>query len=272
MADFSEFFSQQQNTAPVSKAQANFNVYASSNTVSPVSDLDRKISSLQYEAAKELRSKIDNPQILEFIYSQLPTESMSESDMSAFTNEYTQIKQQVAAASMAEANKAAGQDLDNLVSRGVISQESANRQKLKNKAAVNAVVSIVNKKLDAARIGMARSKYFSDASTGLKTAEITGNIDEQARDIYSSVVSRALSNITHRQGLEANNANRVLDAQLQSNLNKAEANTELIGGLTELAAPLISKLVNSWGGSNTSMYGQGGYEGLGIGNPESYGG
>lgn len=270
MADFSEFFSQQEKgSAPLPGRSVPGYSTGESLSSFEVSEIEQKISELQLNVASDLRGKIDDPNILDFIYQSLPSENMSQSDMSRFTKEYTVIKQQVAAVGMEQSNMAMGQQIDDLVARGVISQETADKQKMKNTAAINAVTKIYNKRLDAARISMARGEFFNDAQSGLNSASITSKVDETNRQIYNSVVRQALSTLTHRQGLEANLANQSLNASLQADLSNAESNNELISGLAELATPLVQGLFDK-APTTTSQYNWGGYEGIGIGNPSSY--
>lgn len=225
----------------------------SPETIAPgsVSDTEKKISQIQFESARDLRSKIDDPRILEFIYSSLPADRMSEADQQRFTQEFSEIKQRVATIGLQESNRAMGQELDDLVARGVLSPQAATKQRIKNEAAVNAVISIYNKKLDAARIGMARGEFFKQAGERMGGASLVSQVNQRNREIYNNVVSGALSNLSHRQGVESNIANRQLSAALQGDIGKSEARGELISGLTELAAPAISQAIKNWNTGNT---------------------
>jgi hypothetical protein len=236
-----------------------------------VSDTEKKVSQVQLRALSELRSKIEDPRILDFIYSSLPANRMSKEDQRRFTNEFSEIKQRVASIGLQESNRAMGQELNDLVARGVISSEAATKQRIKNEAAVNAVMNIYNKKMDAARIGMARGEFFKQAGEGMESASLVSSINQKNKEIYNNVVSTALNNLTHRQGLESNIANRQADATLMSNLNKTEAKSDLIGGLTQLAAPSISQAIKNWNASSTATSFAGNNE-WGLPDQINYGG
>jgi len=174
--------------------------------------VEKKIANFQLESARSLREKIDDPRILQTIYQQLPDTKMSAEDRAAFTEEYAQIKQRVAAMSAEQSNRAMGEELDSLVSRGVLSQEAADKQRIKNEAAVNAVLKIYNKKLDAARIGMARGQYLRDSELGIKNASAINEVDQRNRQIYNGVIQQALQNMERRQNVESYIDNKVADA------------------------------------------------------------
>lgn len=191
-------------------------------TYPAASEMEQRISKYQLEAARGLREKIDDPRILEDIYRMLPETKMSEADRAAFTNEFAHIKQQVATVGLNQAGQAMGQKLDDMVARGAMSQDEADRQRLKNEAAINAVMSIYNKKLDAARIGMARGQYLKNAQAGLQVGSAIQQVDQANRSIYNAVISQALQNLERRQAGQLGVQMGVEKANLANDMNTGE--------------------------------------------------
>lgn len=209
------------------------------------SEIEQKISSYQLEVARNLSSKIADPKVMESIYALLPATRMSMADRTKFTEEYTDIKKRVATASLEQSNKAFGMNLDDMVSRGVVSQEFADKQKMKNEAAVNTVISMYNKKLDAARIGMARDQYFKSSQAGLQTAGYIADIDNRNQQIYNGVISQALANLTSKETAGINYSGSLANAALHNQQLINQGNLNFSHDMANLAAHNINSVFDS---------------------------
>jgi hypothetical protein len=152
----------------------------------------KQIAKYQLQIAREMAGKMDDPRTKEAIYKLLPEADMSETDRSRFTEEYTDIKKEVAATGMQQVNQAVGRDLDELVRKGVISSEQAERQRMKNDANVSAVLSVINKRLDASRIRMARQEYIKKGMSGIEGASALAEVDESYRRAFNAAVGSGL--------------------------------------------------------------------------------
>lgn len=214
----------------------------------PPNPVESEIAKLQLNIARGLREQIDDPRVLESIYNQLPDTKMSEADRSAFTKEYTEIKKQVASVGAEQSKSAMGEKLDNLVSRGVMSQEAADKQQMKNNAAVNAVIKIYNKKLDAAQIGMSRSQYFRDANAGMAASSSISQVDSQSRRIYNDVINQAMNNMQRRRGYQLEFEHKKSDAKVINEQFIADTRYDFNSSLMQSLIPYGSGSGSGGGG------------------------
>lgn len=155
--------------------------------------IEEEIAKMQLDIARKMKAQVDDPRIMQDIYKLLPEANMSPDDRTKFANEYTEIKKEVIATGMEQTNQAFGEKLDDLVSRGVMSQEQADRQRVKNESAINAITSIIGNRLDASQISAARNYFFKKGATNLLSASAIATVDQRARDIFTSAVKGGLS-------------------------------------------------------------------------------
>ena len=214
----------------------------------------------QLETAREMQSKVNDPAVMEMVYKNLPTKNMMGADRARFATEYADIKKRIKTSGMTQANRAAGENLDSLVSRGVISSEFANKQKLKNQAATNAVIKIYNQKIDAEKRRVSRAQFMQDQATGLNAAGVAAEIDATNQAIYNNTISSALSNISAKETAEAQRHGAAANAQLQMTMARRSANTEFGWNMADAASGVIGGLggVDGVVDSIGSLFGGGG--------------
>jgi len=167
----------------------------------PITAAERALARMQLDVASSLRSQIQDPAIVEAIYANLPEQSMDEEARNRFTQEYAEIKQGVNSMAMQLANDAMGQNLDDMVARGVMTGDQAARQRIESEAAMAAITKIWNKRLDASRSGLARQAFMTEQQSGLGIAGAIGNMDMNNRRLYQGAVTSYLDSVSRRSEL-----------------------------------------------------------------------
>ncbi len=161
--------------------------------------IEMEMARIQLKIARDLKEQIGDPKIMQEIFRLLPAEKMSAEDRAAFTDEYAQISQTIASTSLQQSSQAMGQDIQSLVDRGVIGQDTADRMRAKNESAISSVESILNKKLEANRIGMARGQFISKQSRNMSTAGLLAQVDDNTKRMFNVVSQNALSSLSKRR-------------------------------------------------------------------------
>jgi hypothetical protein len=199
---------------------------------------EREWASRQLELARGLRERVNDPTLMEEIFRNLPEMEMSPADRAILTAEYAEIKGEIAQIGADQANMAYGQSIDDLVARGVMDPEQANRQRIENQAAVNATMSIYNKKLEASRLAMARAEYIKSAGKKLTTASIFANVDSMNKNLYMSagqnILNTELKERRMRLGLET----AVGSANTQADIAQDRLYSDLGWGLAEIGSEI----------------------------------
>jgi hypothetical protein len=202
---------------------------------------EREWASQQLELFRNLRQRVSDPVLMQEIIKNLPEMDMSPADRALLTAEYAEIKGEIAQIGADQANMAFGQNIDDLVARGVMDSEQANRLRIENQAAVNATMSIYEKKLEASRIAMARNEYIRSAKSGLTTSSIFANVDSTNKALYMSagqgLLNRELKEKRMRLGIDTavNTQADIAQNQLYSDLGwgMLEIGSEIYGAKQE---------------------------------------
>lgn len=200
---------------------------------------EKEISRKQLEIARALKDRVDNPSIAEEIYRNLPEMNMSNRDRAAFTSEFTRIKQDVVKAGMTIANQAYGQNIDSMVERGAMSPEHAARVKAENSAAVGAMAKIYNKKIDAARYGMARNAFIGKGKQGLATSSAIAQVDSVNKNLYQSTISQGLKYHQKERAAKAGFGLDVAGQNFRNDLSTQQLKTQFGTGLLDVGTRLI---------------------------------
>jgi hypothetical protein len=195
--------------------------------------VETEMVKLQLDNSIRLLGTIQDPALKEEILSMLPVASMSESDRKRFDTFYTSVKKQQASIATNQASKATGQDIDSMVERGALSSEAAQQMKLRNQAAMTAILKVYNKRAEASQIARSRQAYVNDASMGLSTADILTKVDEANQSLFRQATESGLNYFESRRenitGLE--NAVAKANAGVEIASNEAQADL-VVGGLT----------------------------------------
>ena len=199
---------------------------------------EREWASRQLELARGLRERVNDPTLMEEIYRNLPEMEMSPADRSLLTAEYAEIKGEIAQIGADQANMAFGQSIDDLVARGVMDSEQANRIRIENQAAVNATMSIYNKKLDASRIAMARSEYIKSAGQGLTTASIFANVDSMNKRLYIGAGQNILGTELKEKRMRLGIDTAVSSANTQADIARNRLYSDMGWGLLEIGSEI----------------------------------
>ncbi len=184
------------------------------------SPIEKQISKMQLDVAEQLSDKINDPQIMRDIYSQLPETQMSQADRMRFTQQFSKIEGQIAEMSIREGGRAMGMNIDRMVEKGQISEDSGNQMRRRNEAAINATTKIALKKMEASGIAMARGQYLKDAQSGLRTAGTIADVHNRNKQIYNSAITQGLNNLNRRQGFGLNLSSQVAGANTKNELFK----------------------------------------------------
>lgn len=147
---------------------------------SPVAE---QLAKDQLATAAKLAQEANDPRVAATIYSLLPADNMGPQDFSRYEKQFTEIKKGVTDVALRESEKMAGMTLQSLVERGVISPEQAKRQKIENKAKVDAIANIAKKRLEAGEEQMARDSWVRRGSEGLQTAGMLAREQAGKRDL-----------------------------------------------------------------------------------------
>jgi len=162
-------------------------------TYPEVTETEKEIASMQLNIVEQLQTRIGDPAVKELIYSSLPHTDMNEKDLAKYTMEFANIKKEVTEAGVDLASKSYGRNIDQMVARGQIRKETADQMKIENQAAVSAMKSVYNKKLEANRISMARNYFINKGKLGLQTAGVVASVDSMNKRLYADSLS-GLSN------------------------------------------------------------------------------
>ena len=180
--------------------------------------IEEKIAKFQYDSAVELSTAINDPRVMETILSQLPEEDMDQETLNMFAGSVAENKATLGEMGLRLQEQAMGQKLDDLVDRGVMTSEQAQRQKVKTTAAVNAVIRIHGKKLEAFGKKAALSYGMKKNQVGMGNASLIGEVDSRNRAIYNRTISTALNNMTRKKGASVQNATRVAYANMKGDM------------------------------------------------------
>ncbi len=172
--------------------------YTAINT--PKSILETEYASVFLSMAKTLSQEADDPRVKEDIYKMLPASSMNSEDRAKFTSEFAVIKKEIANYGMNQSAQAFGKNIDKQVAKGTLSQKTADKMKTENTAALNSVMSIYNKRLDATRIQMARNEYFKKGSQKLDTAGLISNVDNANKSVLNAAVNTGINYYSTERG------------------------------------------------------------------------
>jgi len=210
---------------------------------------EQEIAKMQLEVARKLREQVDDPTVMQEIYKLLPEENMSAIDRMQFAKEYADIKKQIFATGAQMANEAVGERLEDLVSRGVISPEQAQRQREANEMEIGATLSTMGKRLDAAQIRMARTDWMKKGSLGIGGAGILAQIDQNARSLFNQAVSGGLAAGISRRKSDLNLQSILARSNMQTGIEMAAARTNFgltfLGGAGKMGVSAMSNMGSS---------------------------
>lgn len=185
--------------------------------------IEKEMASFQLKTALELKERIDDPKILQDIFKLLPETKMSAEDRARFTSEYADITKRVTLQNMEQGKMAMGETLDSLVERGVMTQKQADNQRIQNEARINAMMSVLSKRLEASRIGMARNTWLQEQQGNAGMASTIAKVDQTNRSMLNATLESGLNYFANRDqnvtGLQA----KVNSANLQNFLGTSES-------------------------------------------------
>lgn len=162
--------------------------------------IEIEMASMQLEMARELKAKIDDPTLMRDIYRLLPETKMSADDRARFTEEYADITKQVTLSNMNQAKQAAGQNIDDMVEKGQMTQKQGDRQRIENDARINAMMSVLGKKMEASRIGLARNTWLQDQSSNIRSASAIASVDQANKSLLNATLQGGLNYFQKRAG------------------------------------------------------------------------
>lgn len=198
--------------------------------------IEQEIVKLQLELAGRLRDKVNDPQLMKDIYSLLPEDKMSEEDRMRFTQEYAKISEDATLAAMGEAGKAMGRDIDELVDKGILTEKQGNEQRIENEARIRAMMSVLQKRLDASRIGFARNAWLKEQKSNLNEASVIANVDQTNRNLLNETVQSGLGYFQKRNAGEFNLQSSVNEANIKNYLSAEDTKSSFRSGIFKAAA------------------------------------
>ena len=199
------------------------------------SAIEQEVTKLQLQVARKLSKQISDPTIKQDIYKLLPETKMSAADRNAYTQEFAQIKQEMGVAALQQGEMALGQQLDDLVDRGAMSSEAAEKQKAQNKAAINAMANIWNKKADAARILMVRNQWTREQGQNLMAASSLADIDQGAKNLFNQVTGSALNYFNQRRQNVLGLQSAIANANTQMDIEASQTKQDFVMGTAMMA-------------------------------------
>jgi len=195
--------------------------------------IEQEIAKIQLDMAKDLYEKVKDPTLMRDIYKLLPETNMSKEDRARFTDEYAKISQEATVVAMGEAGKAAGEDLDSLVARGVMTQSQADRQRVENEARIRAMTSILNKRLEASRIGFTRNAWVQDQQANIGVASTISKIDQANKSLLNATLQGGLNYFQQRSknamALQSSLANANLQTYADTSKTKSDFMMNALG-------------------------------------------
>jgi hypothetical protein len=190
------------------------------------SSVAQEYAKQQLEIARKLVAEITDPQAKKDIYNLLGDLNMTTEDFNAYTKEYGEIEEELIATGEQQAGMAVGKELTDLVSRGVISQETANEIKAKSTEYIDAIVDIGKKRIEADRIAMARKHWVDKTAAGIRGASALVDVYTSKLQTATTAINSALGSLlqgaAYEQGLTTEAAKQQAAIDLDTFFTKKE--------------------------------------------------
>jgi hypothetical protein len=141
-----------------------------------------------------------DPEFYKQVFEGLPENKMSAEDRQRLAKKYDEINILANQKAIAQAGQAFGENMDELVARGVMSPAQADKQKLQNEAKVRAMMSVLNKRWQATEISDARKMWVGDQRSGAQGVGVLANVRAKNQVMFNQVVDSGLRNSLKRAG------------------------------------------------------------------------
>ncbi len=147
---------------------------------------------IEYQAGvmSNLRQEVNDPEIMQAIYTNIPDGNMSAEAQTRFDSEFAEINQQVTSIFLENANTLYGAKIDDLEQQGYMTPEMADSEKVKTEASIMAVTQMHKNKMDVVNSELAMDYHKKEQGSGLKTAQALTNV----RQTNQNLLTRALRN------------------------------------------------------------------------------
>ena len=198
---------------------------------------------IDYQAGvmSDLREEVRDPEVMEAIYSSLPEGTMSPEAAQKFELEFSEVSAQASSAMLQNTGKIYGENVDELRRKGLITSDQADRQKIMNQAALNAVQKQHENKMNATQGKAAISSWMSDQTEGLQTAEAIASVRNKNMDL----LDRALTDATRYKFEEKKGEMNLIDelklASSEFDITNAETKNNMYINMAGTAANTFSK-------------------------------
>ena len=202
--------------------------------------LEKQMAKIQFDAYLKIKEQVQDPAMLKDILDLLPSKNMAKEDLAKYEKEYQQTNAKLTQTAVEQANRAVGTDIQDLVDRGVISEEQGQQQLKVNTERINEMANINFKKLEAERLGRTRSDFMGRAGQDMTSAGLIAKQQSSGQGTMNAIVKNLLGQGQSEAGNRLNMASNVATGNFN---NAMSTYTKKTGALMETSTNIINDYV-----------------------------
>lgn len=139
-----------------------------------------------------------DPEFYKRVFEGLPETKMGADDRQRLAKTYDEISLLANQKAIQQAGQAFGENMDDLVRRGVMTPAQADKQKLQNEARVRAMMSVLDKRWQATEIADARKMWVGDQGSTARGVGILAGVRQKNQMLMNSAIDGGLRNALRR--------------------------------------------------------------------------